>query len=101
AVLAHRPTRALIAEVARHSGAGLLEPWQGQPMLNGGVDVVSDTVGLPETIEVGVRVPRPRGAIVVTGVEMPRRFEWTPLYFKEIHLIGSNAFGEEDFEGRR
>ena len=69
-------------------------------MLNGGVDVVYDTVGYPGTIEVGVRITRPRGAIVVTGVEMPRRFEWTPLYFKEIHLIGSNAFGEEDFEGR-
>ncbi|MFM7142972.1 MAG: zinc-binding dehydrogenase, partial [Alphaproteobacteria bacterium] len=69
--------------------------------LNGGVDVVYDTVGLPETIEAGVRIVRPRGAIVVTGVERPRRFEWTPLYFKEISLVGSNAFGEEDFEGAR
>ena len=33
--------------------------------------------------------------------EAPARFEWTPLYFKEIELIGSNAFGFEDFEGRR
>ena len=40
-------------------------------------------------------------AIVVTGVEVPRRFEWTPLYFKEIAVIGSNAFGVEEFEGRR
>ena len=38
---------------------------------------------------------------MVTGVEMPRRFEWTPLYFKEIAVIGSNAFGVEEFEGRR
>jgi threonine dehydrogenase-like Zn-dependent dehydrogenase len=38
---------------------------------------------------------------VVTGVEMPARFEWTPLYFKEISLVGSNAFGIEEWKGRR
>jgi threonine dehydrogenase-like Zn-dependent dehydrogenase len=100
-VLAHEPARAIIEAIAAATGTDLLEPWYGKPMLNGGVDVVYDTVGLPETIEVGVRIVRPRGAIVVTGVEMPARFEWTPLYFKEIHLIGSNAFGHEDFEGER
>ena len=31
---------------------------------------------------------------------MPRRFEWTPLYFKEIAVIGSNAFGVEELRGR-
>lgn len=100
-VLAHEPAGEVIAQVARICGTDVLRPWFGKPMLNGGVDVVYDTVGSPATIEVGVRITRPRGAIVVTGVEMPKRFEWTPLYFKEIHLIGSNAFGYEDFEGRR
>ncbi len=70
-------------------------------MLNGGVDVLYDTVGLPETLEVGVRLLRPRGKLVVTGVETPKRFEWTPLYFKEISVVGSNAFGFETWEGRR
>lgn len=101
AVLPHEPSRSVVEQVAARTGADVLEPWRGLPMLNGGVDVVYDTVGLPATIEVGVRITRPRGAIVVTGVEMPRRFEWTPLYFKEISLVGSNAFGDEDFEGRR
>jgi threonine dehydrogenase-like Zn-dependent dehydrogenase len=72
-----------------------------RPPKEGGVDVVYDSVGSPETIEVGVRVTRSRGAIVVTGVEAPRRFEWTPLYFKEIQLLGSNAFGVEEYRGRR
>jgi threonine dehydrogenase-like Zn-dependent dehydrogenase len=100
-VLPHEPSDAIIEGVSRLTAAEPLKPWFGKPMLNGGVDVIYDTVGYPATIEVGVRITRPRGAIVVTGVEMPRRFEWTPLYFKEIHLIGSNAFGEETFEGRR
>ena len=38
---------------------------------------------------------------MVTGVAAPRRFEWTPLYFKEISVIGSNAFGLERFEGEK
>jgi threonine dehydrogenase-like Zn-dependent dehydrogenase len=70
-------------------------------MLNGGVDVVYDTVGTAETLEVGVRVTRSRGSVSVTGVEAPRRFEWTPLYWKELRLVGSNAFGVEEWEGRR
>ena len=70
-------------------------------MLNGGVDVVYDTVSAPETLEIGVRVVRSRGHIVALGVEPPRRFEWTPLYWKELRLVGSNAFGVEEWEGRR
>jgi len=38
---------------------------------------------------------------VALGVEPPRRFEWTPLYFKEISIVGSNGFGIEELDGRR
>src|SRR5438046_1798291 len=96
------PARDIVERVAAETDANLLTPWYGLPWLHGGgVDVVYDTVGLPATLEVGLRIAAARGAIVVTGVEVPRRFEWTPLYFKEISLIGSNAFGVEEFEGRR
>jgi len=101
-VLAHEPDEEIVTRVAAETGAELLRPWYGTSWLHGGgVDVIYDTVGSPKTVEMGIRIAAPRGAIVVTGVEAPRRFEWTPLYFKEIHLIGSNAFGHEDFEGSR
>ncbi len=61
-----------------------------------GVKAIYDTVGSPETIEVGVRILQPHGKLVVTGVANPARFEWTPLYFKEIEVLGSNAFGLEN-----
>jgi threonine dehydrogenase-like Zn-dependent dehydrogenase len=101
AVLPHAPARELIAAVARETSAEEVQPWRGLPVLNGGVDVVYDTVGKPDTLEVGIRVTKSRGRISVTGVEAPRRFEWTPLYFKEIAVIGSNAFGVEALGGRR
>jgi threonine dehydrogenase-like Zn-dependent dehydrogenase len=101
-VFVHRPTEDIVRGVARTLGTELVTPWFGSPWLYGdGVGVVYDTVGSAETVEVGIRIVAPRGAIVVTGVEMPRRFEWTPLYFKEIEVIGSNAFGVEEFEGQR
>jgi threonine dehydrogenase-like Zn-dependent dehydrogenase len=100
-VLAHEPVRALIAGVAEAVGADLREPYRGLPMLDGGVDVVYDTVCAPATVEVGLRITRSRGTLVALGVEPPRRFEWTPLYFKELAFVGSNAFGFEDWDGRR
>jgi threonine dehydrogenase-like Zn-dependent dehydrogenase len=101
-VLPHEPATALIERVGAETGAELMRPWYGAPWLHGGgVEVIYDTVGLPATVETGLRIVASRGAIVVTGVEAPQRFEWTPLYFKEVAVIGSNAFGVEDFEGRR
>jgi threonine dehydrogenase-like Zn-dependent dehydrogenase len=101
-VLPHRPVADIVTRVAEQTGAQIMHPWYGLPWLyGGGVDVVYDTVGLPETVEVAIRIAASRGAVVVMGVEAPRRFEWTPLYFKEIAVIGSNAFGVEEFEGRR
>src|SRR5262249_12500620 len=101
-VLPHEPVTDVVTRVAAEAGGEVLAPWYGMPWIHGGgVDVIYDTVGYPRTVEVGIRVAASRGAIVITGVEMPRRFEWTPLYFKEIAVIGSNAFGVEDFEGQR
>jgi threonine dehydrogenase-like Zn-dependent dehydrogenase len=67
----------------------------------GGIDVVYDTVGKPETLEVGVRVLRARGTLVKAGFHAPGRWEWSPLYFKELSWVGSNAFGIEEVEGER
>ncbi|MFI5398385.1 MAG: zinc-binding dehydrogenase [Candidatus Binatia bacterium] len=100
-VFQHQPPRQVIEGIAGVTGAEIQEPWRGLPMLNGGVDVIYDTVTSPGTLEIGLRVTRARGYIVCLGVEIPRRFEWTPLYFKELSIIGSNAFAIEQFDGKR
>src|SRR6202044_3200818 len=101
-VLAPEPRLALIEELAAWSGGRLRKPLQGLPMAHpGGIDVVYDTIGKPETFEVGVRVLRSRGTLVKAGVHAPGRWEWSPLYFKEISLVGSNAFGFEVVDGER
>ena len=37
-----------------------------------------------------------RGTLVKAGVHGPTWWEDTPLYFKEISMVGSNAFGFEE-----
>jgi threonine dehydrogenase-like Zn-dependent dehydrogenase len=101
AVVAHEPRQGVIEEAAAWSG-GVLCGSEGLPMAYpGGIDVVYDTVGRPETFEVGVRLLKARGTLVKAGVHGPARWEWTPLYFKEISWVGSNAFGVEEVEGVR
>jgi threonine dehydrogenase-like Zn-dependent dehydrogenase len=101
-VFAPEPAEALLESLAEWSGGVLQRPWGGLPVAYpGGIDVVYDTVGAPQSVEVGLRVLATRGALVQLGVSAPGRFEWTPWYFKELRLVGSNAFGIEEVEGRR
>jgi threonine dehydrogenase-like Zn-dependent dehydrogenase len=89
----------LIADVARRVGTTPLEPWSKRPWLQDGPAVVYDTVGSAETVETSLRLADTGGTLVVSGVEPPQRFEWTLLYFKELHVIGSNGFGIEEVGG--
>lgn len=100
-VVASEPAEQVVEELALWSGGVLRRPWEGLPVAYpGGVDVVYDTVGSPATVELAMRVLAERGTLVQLGVSSPGRFEWTPWYFKELRLVGSNAFGREVFEGR-
>ena len=78
---------------------GPLEPWSRRDRLQDGPAVVYDTIGSTETVETSLRLLATGGTLVISGVEPPKRFEWTPLYFKELHVIGSNGFGIEEVGG--
>jgi threonine dehydrogenase-like Zn-dependent dehydrogenase len=99
-VLVGRPEE-LILQVAELTGAKPLRPWHGSPWLLDGVGVVYDMVGSAQSVETAIRLVQTHRRVVVAGVEIPRRFEWTPLYFKEVTVVGSNAFGVELFCGER
>jgi threonine dehydrogenase-like Zn-dependent dehydrogenase len=100
-VFAHEPVTALIEAVADWSG-GVLHGNHILPMAYpGGIDVVYDTISRRESLEVSVRVLKARGTLVKAGVHGPAQWEWTPMYFKEIAWVGSNAFGIEEVDGVR
>jgi len=79
--------------------AGQFGRWSGREWLQDGPGVVYDTIGSVETVETSLRLLMTGGSLVVSGVEPPKRFEWTPLYFKELRVVGSNGFGVESVRG--
>ena len=89
----------LVDSVARRIGTVPLSPWSKRDWLQDGPAVVYDTIGSTETVETSLRLLATGGTLVVSGVEPPKRFEWTPLYFKELRVIGSNGFGIETVHG--
>jgi threonine dehydrogenase-like Zn-dependent dehydrogenase len=105
AVFRPASTAEMVEQLAAWSGGVLRPTMEGLdavPMCHpGGIDVAYDTIAKPETFEVEVRVLAARGTLVKSGVHPPARWEWSPLYFKEISLVGSNAFGVEEVDGVR
>jgi threonine dehydrogenase-like Zn-dependent dehydrogenase len=100
AVLSSYPDE-LVREVSRRTGTKPLKPWSNKEWLQDGPGVVYDTIGSTETVETSLRLLRTGGTLVVSGVEPPKRFEWTPMYFKELRVVGSNGFGLEELGGVR
>lgn len=93
---------AIIERVTEWAGGRIVPSSFGLPMAHpGGVDVVYDTIGKAETLEVGARVLKARSTLVQSGVHGAERWESSPLYFKELRLTGSNAFGVEQVGGVR
>jgi len=87
----------LIEEIAAYNNFELYTPNKGLKWMLDGVDGIVDTIASAETFEVGERILCTQGKLVFLGVSTPKRFENTLHYFKELEVIGSNAFGIENF----
>ncbi|MFW9972213.1 MAG: zinc-binding dehydrogenase [Candidatus Odinarchaeota archaeon] len=90
----------LIEEIAKYNNVKLYTPKKGLRWALDGVDAIVDTIASAETFEIGERILCTQGKLVFFGVSTPKRFENTLHYFKELEVIGSNAFGEENFHDR-
>lgn len=91
----------VVRRVAALSALTPYQPWSKRPWIRDGPGTCYDTVGSPETVETAMRFLGVGATLSISGVEAPRRFEWTPLYHKELHVTGSNAFGIEELDGVR
>ena len=65
--------------------------------LSGGADVVVDCVGSAASLEQALAVVRPRGSIVLVGMPGPVRVDLTPLWQREVLLVGSYAYRHTTF----
>lgn len=75
----------------------------GKPLVIGGAGFTFDCVASSASIDDGIRFTRSGGSFVLVGMPgMPWGVDWTPMWFKELTVCASYAYGPEDFpEGSR
>ncbi len=80
--------------------AQVLQAELGKPMVIGGADATFDCVGSSHTIDDGIRFTKSGGTFVLVGMPgAPRGVDWTPLWFKELTLCATYAYGPERWAG--
>jgi threonine dehydrogenase-like Zn-dependent dehydrogenase len=100
-VVSPTPEGTFFERLAAITGGRLYKGYTGRPILMGGVERVYDCIGSAATIETALRVAECGGRVVVIGVDVPKRFEWSPMWFREVALVGSMAVGTEQVDGVR
>ena len=74
----------------------------GGAVLAGGVRLVYDTVTNATTLNQSLRMLRGKGTLVILGLaSLPEGVDWTPIWMKEIFVVGSLTYGAETFKGKR
>lgn len=74
----------------------------GGALLAGGVGLVFDTITSSATLNQALRMTRAGGRVIVLGLAaLPEGVDWTPVWLKEIQIVGSLTYGVEAFHGRR
>jgi threonine dehydrogenase-like Zn-dependent dehydrogenase len=81
-------------------GTESYEPEIGKPVVMGGADRVFECVGSAGTMEDAVRLARPGGRVTLVGMPSGRScLDLSALWYKEVSLAGSYAYGVEEYEG--
>ena len=63
--------------------------------LSGGSNVTIDAVGSASSIETSLEITRPRGRLVMLGMPGVTKVDLTPLWHREIEMVGSYTYGTE------
>jgi threonine dehydrogenase-like Zn-dependent dehydrogenase len=78
------------------------KPELGKPVVMGGAEKVFECVGSPGTTEDAVRLARPGGEVALVGMPPARGcLDLTALWYKEVSLAGSYAYGVEEYGGEK
>jgi threonine dehydrogenase-like Zn-dependent dehydrogenase len=90
------------AVLCERSGATLHQPEIGGPTVLGGFDLVFDCVGSSGSLDDAIRFSRARGTAVLVGMPgIAKGVDWTAIWHKELQILGTYAYGMEDFHGER
>ena len=91
------PDRA-IGALRRSTRSVKLTPERGAPFLLGGVDVALDCVGSRSSLDLALRTTKAGGRVVLTGIPASGA-DLTPVWFRELELVGAYTSGSERANG--
>jgi threonine dehydrogenase-like Zn-dependent dehydrogenase len=78
------------------------KPELGKPVVMGGAGRVFECVGAPGTMEDALRLTKPGGDITLVGMPGAKStLDLTALWYKEVSLAGSYAYGAEEHDGKQ
>ena len=102
---AHDVIRAPVSEaydpLARAIGSTAAGHRPSNRVIVSGFHAVYDTVGSADTLHHALRWTRPRGAVIVEGVNLfPGILDRTPLWHREITVLGALGHGAEQWNGK-
>lgn len=93
---------ALDRTVRRHTQSQAIGvPGAPYGRLTGGADVTIDCVGSAESISQTLAVTRPGGRVILVGMPGVETLDLTPLWQREISVVGAYAYGTETVGGQR
>lgn len=88
------------AVIAEQTGATLKVSRFANPMLSGGYDVVYDCVGSSSALTECLKWTRARGQLVMVATGAGRDVDMTPIWFRELTVIGAYGRQIERLSGR-
>jgi threonine dehydrogenase-like Zn-dependent dehydrogenase len=92
------PPEEIVNEVRRTTAAMKLRPEIGSPFLLGGVDIAIDCAGSTSSLGLALRITRAGGRVVLAGIPEAGP-DLTPLWFRELELVGAYTGGVERIAG--
>jgi threonine dehydrogenase-like Zn-dependent dehydrogenase len=89
-----------VSAVRRASHAFRLQPERGSAFLLGGVDLAIECAGTRGSLELALRTTRAGGRVVLAGLPVAGA-DLTPVWFRELEVMGAYASGTESADGGR
>lgn len=91
------------AELAKRTGARVLNPLFGKRVVVGGVDRTFECVGSDSSIDDAIRLTRADGTVALVGVPgVAQGVDWTAIFSKELDVCAAFAYHhDESFQGKK
>ncbi|HZG60889.1 MAG TPA: zinc-binding dehydrogenase [Anoxybacillus sp.] len=91
-----------IYQTAKSLHANVLEPLFGDPVVQGGADLIFECVGNKQSINDALRFARHGGKVVLLGLAgIIDGVDWTTVWLNELDIKGSFAYSTDEYQGKK